>query len=1097
MRARQLLLCLVILAGFGLGGMCDDLGTIQITSPTGDVATSSFVIAFELEGNFSPPQAFLNFQPLVVTQTGAFTYTASPGGTPTVNPGPPLQDENLIVVKALRNDGVMVTAGQPFDYNAPKARAYEIDAAGDCPVSGPLAHRRLGDYCLENALARYVVQDVTAPAVPTDPTPRDLQSVGQYGGNIIDAVQPSNPTTDNFIEFQAMMNIETVANYQTLTVVNDGQDGTAAIIRVCGPDDLLDFVNPSSMAPLPAGTDDTDYNIQACTSYRLEPATAHVRIDTQVFNNTGAQLRQGVGDWGNVAGEVDGFFKPNPGVGEALTQRATGGLSWFAERRLTGADRFEYAYALQPGNVTGYITISGVMVITHNVLPAALLLGAPLPFIIPAGGSNTYTRYFSVGDGSGNAAQELSTSLAGTGTGTIQGCVTMGGAPAENAKVSVYSLTSGALTNALAHFITGANGCYSGRVEIAPNATTNYGIIAGRERTLYVGGAATPPITQRILFPANDVEVVNFALPATGQINVSVTDEGGLPLPARVTVVGIDPSAELTVAGTALPGFGGATLGRLNDVNDDENFGVVAFEYTGADGMVSFEVEPGSYHVFASRGTEYSAWSTNLPSGPGLLNVVAGAPVNLAAQIARVVDTPGFVSSDFHVHGIASPDSQVPDVQRAEGYAGEGVDNIVATDHHVHHDYKPTIAALGLSSFVTATIGEEITTFDYGHFNSYPVTIDASVPSGGSTDWAVAEPPGQDFPGPPYFAYNMTPADIFDLATTNAQATPSTTVQINHIDSHFSPLQINTAVAPIVDGMDAAERATRRLDPASGNLFFPFPALELWNGNTRGHQTEFLGQRIGIWMNLLDQDIPTTAIADTDTHEFLNTRHAGARTWTAASAGMDTPATLDPAEIGAAVYDGRAVGGQGIYVQARLLATDGSGAVADFTTTGATTVASANGAVDFEVTVKSPAWAQWDVIQIYTNAGGNVSSVVVNPATPYLYTAAPLITLDEGDCNPATTGGDFEIDVVDVYPAIDGADRWETTVTVPFAGLTANTWFVAVVKGTDGQCGPMFPVYPADLAAASNPNAAAMVDGNVGESGTMALGHTNALYYLD
>jgi hypothetical protein len=171
--------------------------------------------------------------------------------------------------------------------------------------------------------------------------------------------------------------------------------------------------------------------------------------------------------------------------------------------------------------------------------------------------------------------------------------------------------------------------------------------------------------------------------------------------------------------------------------------------------------------------------------------------------------------------------------------------------------------------------------------------------------------------------------------------------------------------------------------------------------------------------------------------------------------------------------------------------------VADLTATGSTEVASTNGAVDFEVTVKSPAWAQWDVIQIYTNAGGNVSSVVVNPATPYLYTAAPLITLDEGDCNPATTGGDFEIDVVDAFPAIDGADRWETTVTVPFAGLTADTWFVAVVKGTDGQCGPMFPIYPADLAAASNPNATAMVDGNVGESGTMALGHTNALYYVD
>jgi hypothetical protein len=820
-------------------------------------------------------------------------------------------------------------------------------------------------------------------------------------------------------------------------------------------------------------------------------------MDTQVFNNTGAPLRQVVGEWMNVAGEVDGFFKPNPGIGEAFTQRAVGGLSWFAERRLTGMDRFEYAYAIQPGNVTGYITISGVTLITHNVLPAALLLGAVPPFLIPAGGSNTYTRYFAVGDGSGNGAQELSNSLAGVGTGTVQGCVTVGGAPAENAKVSVGTLVSGAFTQALAHFITDAAGCYSGKVEVPAAAGTNYAVIAGRERALYVGAAAAPPVTSINLFPAGDVEVVNFALPATGHISVTVTDEGGLAVPARVTVVGVDPSPEATVAGTSLPGFGGSTLGRLHDVNDDESFGVVAFEYTGADGMVSFDVEPGSYHVFASRGAEYSAWSTNLPSGPGLVTVTAGVPVNLVAQIARVVDTPGFVSSDFHVHGIASPDSQVSDVDRAEGYAGEGVDNIIATDHHSHHDYKPAIAALGLSAFVTSTIGEEITTFDYGHFNSYPVTIDASVPSGGSTDWALAAPPGMDFPA--YGAYNMAPADIFTLATTNAQSTPATTVQINHINTHFAPLQIDTSLVPPVDGMTGAERLTRRLDPANpplGQLFFAFPALELWNGNTRAHQSEFLDERIGIWTNLLDQGIRSTAIADTDTHHFLNTRQAGARTWTAASAGLDTPATLDDHEIGAAVDAGRAVGGQGIYVQARLLAADGSGAVADLTATGSTQVASSNGAVDFEVTVKSPAWAQWDVIEIYTNAGGNVSAVVVDPLNPYLYSAAPLITLDEGDCNPATTGGDFDITVVDVYPAIDGADRWEATVTVPFAGLTADTWFVALVKGSDGQCGPMFPMYPTNLATASNPNATAMVDGNVGEDGVMALGHTNALYYV-
>ena len=170
-----------------------------------------------------------------------------------------------------------------------------------------------------------------------------------------------------------------------------------------------------------------------------------------------------------------------------------------------------------------------------------------------------------------------------------------------------------------------------------------------------------------------------------------------------------------------------------------------------------------------------------------------------------MLDTTGFVSSDFHVHGIRSADSRVADGPRVSQFAGEGVENIIMTDHHVHTDLSPTIAALGLGAWVTSTVGEEITTFDYGHFNGYPFTIDPSVPSGGSTDWGQAAPAGMDFPSAG--ALNATPAAIHALATTGARSTPDTTIQINHIDSHFPPMQIDTSVAgPISDGLDDTER---------------------------------------------------------------------------------------------------------------------------------------------------------------------------------------------------------------------------------------------------------------------------------------------------
>jgi len=1121
MRVRSLLAAAVALCSLPLLALdCVGGGTIQVLSPTGDVTTPSFTIEFKLVGGpfTGTPEAFLNLQPLVVSG-GPTTWTASVSGGPTVDPGAPLQDENLLILRATRQgDGVVVKAVRSFAYAPSKARVFEIADLADCPVSGPLAHARVGDYCLQNDEARFVVQDVTAPAVPTDPTPRDLYSVGAFGGNIIDAVLVSDPTNDNFLEVQPMLNVETVTNHQTITVVNDGQDGTAAILRTCGPDDLLDFANPSSQlisagfappnCPGPDCFDDNDQPIEACTTYRLEPGDRHVTVETEVMNNGPVDLRPLVGDWMNAAGEVDGWFKPNQGIGEAVfnpnvfapggTPRG-GGMGWFAE---TGADgpRFEYGYVplstqLSSPGPGSYVTVSGVTVILHDINAVFALTGLfPPPFLVPAGGSNTYTRFFQVGDGTANGVQELANEIYGVGTGTVQGCVTVGGAPAVNAKVTVASLNAGALFRVLGHFVTDASGCYEGEVEVPTAAGTDYGAVAALEGALFEGGAATPPITTFELFPAGDVETLDFALPAAGTLEVTVADASGSPVPARVTVVGFDPSPEPTVAGAALPGFGGATLGIFNDVNDDQPFGVVAFQHTGADGVASLRVEPGSYHVTVSRGTEYSAWS----AGPVVIS--GGSTTNLAAQIARVVDTPDFISSDFHVHGITSADSQVAKGTRAVEFAGEGVENLIATDHHVHTDYAPAMAAAGLSSWVTSTVGEEITTFDYGHFNGYPFLVDPSVPSGGSTDWAVAAPPGEDFPS--FGAYNLAPGEIFTLATSQPEAKASTTLQVNHIDSHFEPLRIDTSQVPPVDDLSAADRAVFRLDPASpplGQLFHPFPALEVWNGMTRSHQGEFLDERIGIWMNLLDQDIRTTAIADTDTHTFRNLRTAGARTWTATSPGADTPLAYDEDEMAASVDEGRAVGGQGVYVQARLLAGDGSGNVADLSKTGSTAVSSANGEVTFEVTVQSPSWAQWDTIEIYTNAGGNVSSIPVDPLAPYLYTAAPLVSLQEGDCDPATDdvadGGDFDISVTNVAPAVPGGVRHHTTVSQTFTGLASTTWFVAVVKGTDGVCAPMFPVFATNLDAGANPTLADLVDGNVGEGGVMALGFTNALYF--
>jgi hypothetical protein len=201
-----------------------------------------------------------------------------------------------------------------------------------------------------------------------------------------------------------------------------------------------------------------------------------------------------------------------------------------------------------------------------------------------------------------------------------------------------------------------------------------------------------------------------------------------------------------------------------------------------------------------------------------------------------------------------------------------------------------------------------------------------------STDWGGAAPAGEDFPS--HGNYILNPAEIATLATTGSTSTPDTIIQINHIDSHFVPMHIDTSLVPPQSFMTPAELLDFRMDPASGNLFHHFEALELWNGHNRSHQSQFLNERIGIWFNMLNQGLITTMVTDTDTHAFANLETAGGRTWAASS--TDDPPSISPAEMTQSIRAGKAVGGQGLYVQTRLVDAAVPSNVADLTLAGST-----------------------------------------------------------------------------------------------------------------------------------------------------------------
>jgi hypothetical protein len=226
---------------------------IFVPGPTVTEFTFSIQVQVPVGSTFNPAtDVTLNGAPILVTPDAGTSQSFSA----TLSPGFPLQDSNHLEARATLPSGPSI-ATKDFTYTPPKARIHRITNAAEL-IHGPLAHGRVGDYMIENSVARFIVQDVAK---------RDIYSVGAFGGNLIDLELLSHPGTDNFIEIQPMLNVETVINAQTLVVVNDGQDGTAAILRTCGPDDLLDFVNPSSTISdggiaVPPNLDDNDQPVE-------------------------------------------------------------------------------------------------------------------------------------------------------------------------------------------------------------------------------------------------------------------------------------------------------------------------------------------------------------------------------------------------------------------------------------------------------------------------------------------------------------------------------------------------------------------------------------------------------------------------------------------------------------------------------------------------------------------------------------------------------------------------------------------------------------------------------------------------------------------
>ena len=968
------------------------------------------------------------------------------------------------------------------------ARAFQSTSENHLIGGSPVARAQVGDYVIENENIRVIIQA---------PGRRWYGGINPYGGSIIDADIQRAPGEAGASHFEAAVlavDITTLPNYTSVQVINDGSDGNAAIIRATGPVDLFEYVNPRSQvgALLPAGLEipasinDDPLPLEVQTDYILEPGADFVIERTTLVNQSSEDLQIFLGEFFSGSGEVDTFMPPL-GMGEPLVTLPCG------NEKAVCADG-----ECDPCNMVGFVgqgggegvsygrvhkydassslSQAGVAAVTYGVNLLGLIVGVEEPnFEVPGDGQLVLEdRYFLVTEGAVSSLQKVRNTILGYVTGEITGQVLLNGEPVQGVLVSLVRPgeagpdVAGTPMPAPDYDVvtqdrTDADGNYA--LEVPPG---EYEV-----RVYKQGHGAGTTDTSAVTVGADATVVRDFSLPEAGQLAVTVVDGEGQPVPAKIQLVGLDetkpPANELDLLATVgAPGEIMAQAGLFFDqfARDPLPFGIAFVDFANADGILpARKVVPGDYELVVSRGGRYSAFRQPVTIAPG-------QTAEVSATIERVVETPGFISADFHVHGIDSLDSRIPRADRLAGFLAEGIDFFTPSDHGLQVNYAPEIAAAGVGHLIGTAPSAELTTPDYGHFNAWPRFINPDIPSGGSTDWGWRDvPAGQRFPA--LGNYLMSPEELITAAKDDPAYDP--VVQINHINSFFSGVGLGVDTAADGGPVTTVPPEDRRLNPAlDGELFSDaFDALEIWIGvNSRGGLRNTMDENMADWFNLINQGIVRTAVASSDTHVLRMTSMA---TRSMVASEVEDPGQLsDNAQpLAENVRAGRVFVTNAPFIDVTVETLEGvAGLSLEHPLVVETGV---DNLAQVHVNVTSPAWAEFHRINFYIN---NAPEQINEEDEPPRYSVCPDEVMVAGD--------DFTVEETNgVLTA---------SATLELGPLAQDTWVVVKVEGVDGISEPLFPVEPNSLFRDGNDTLADLTGSNVGQGGVMATAISNPLF---
>ncbi|MBI5545196.1 MAG: CehA/McbA family metallohydrolase, partial [Deltaproteobacteria bacterium] len=904
-------------------------------------------------------------------------------------------------------------------------------------IGGPNAWGKVGDYLLANDKIRVVVQ---ARDRHIGPNP--------YGATIIDAdLVRSGPGQDQFGEVGLFYNLARTIDPDFMEVISAGGEGEPAIVAMSGHDTAQNYLRIRNIFNVSSLDLSKGLPFKITNYFLLSPGEQRVRYVTAFCNEGTEDITTLAGDLVDPGWTVELFNGQSctGGFGFGGMCQGIDRMSWFGYQ----GDGVAYGYAPYqadspyiPESTNAVMTIAGVtgtLIGVNGLSGVSAWFGPdaaarPGALRVPAGQARAIARDFVVGRELGEVASLIETwrgAITGTQLGAFSGTVTRGGQPLAGARVSLQR--EGTIS---AVFVTDAQGRYSGRLAVGSYIASAWA----------PGSPASATALLQVL--SNDETHADFDLVPPRRLTVTVRDAaGGSPLPAKVTVV---------CATSSCPAPGTTLIHFADTLRDPIPDNVQLIDFVPTSGSATFELPPAEYRVLVSRGPEWSIHPLDFPTSPGVLVDLRTADASVEAALAHVVDSSGWASADFHVHGVNSPDSHLIATQRTLSFAAEGVDVMVATDHDYVTDYGPAIREIGAEKLLASIPGEEVSPTDFGHTNTYPLSPDPDDPiTRGAIDWGGGR------------GATLSTAEIF----AEARRKGATSIQINHPRSAnlgvLSALRVDLDTLATHAGPELFDMAPQpSATPDDTRLIAPdFNAYEVLNSATDDFDPYRAHACFNDWFTLISRGLKVAAIGASDTHQRFAAAAGYWRTWVRVA--DDAPQRITAAVVSAAVNAQKASVSNGPFVQVRVARAGADGRpTGPSAGIGEVVPASSDGLL-VTVDIQAPLYMNLTRVELYQHLPADDSSCPIDPQSPEAQTTRVSCN-GEGNANwPSSSialSHAITLEPTDRELALQsGATsywRWHKKVELRLPAPATDNWVVAMVYGTS----PLFPlVYPNKL----------------------------------